>query len=143
MKNHVVALFGSLLLATAACAHEPEALPAPLAPVDTVRPGCPAVQGEPRAVGIAELAADPARFRDMAVSVTGYYYGSFEHSALYATPIRQVRRRSDGIWLMRMDRKLSGKQVAVVGTFTDRAKGHMGQWAGALCVVSAVERSAR
>ncbi|MEL1265385.1 hypothetical protein [Pseudoxanthomonas putridarboris] len=108
---------------------------------DRTIPGldCPKVSGVSKTVELAEVIATPEAFDGDVITVTGYYYHDFEHSAIYQTR-RDPRTTlySEGVWIsgrLPFD-KFSNGRVDVEGTFSASSKGHLGQWRGSICAIS-------
>lgn len=108
---------------------------------DRTVPGldCPKVSGASKVIELAEVIATPEKFDASAITVTGYYYHDFEHSAIYQTQ-RDPRTTlySEGVWIsgrLPFD-KLSGERVEVEGIFSASSKGHLGQWRGSICATT-------
>ncbi|GAA4870986.1 hypothetical protein GCM10023332_24330 [Luteimonas vadosa] len=104
---------------------------------------CVAPQVVATGVAIEQITGSPARFEGVLVRTSGYYARDFEHSAIYATLEADPydHKFASGIWLDRMDPTLSGKHVEITGQFTQAFKGHLGQWPGSICVISATVTS--
>jgi hypothetical protein len=104
---------------------------------------CRAAGGAARTIDIEALTSSSSSLEGALVRVSGYYALDFEHSAIYAIPKSDPfdHHFESGIWLDRMDPTLSGKNVQVTGIFTRNFKGHLGQWPGSICVISAAEIS--
>ena len=102
---------------------------------------CDKPVGNPRMLVIADLTSEPERFEDTFVEVSGHYYQYFEHSAIYSTTEQRPysHKYSDGIWLSGVGPELGGMHVTVSGIFSQKVKGHLGQWPGTICVTSAIE----
>ena len=102
---------------------------------------CPGVKGSAQPVSIAELVADPSRYDRKAISVSGYYYSYFEHSAIYSTQEAESysHKFSDGLWIQGISpfAAISGRYLRLAGTFSSKDLGHLGQWPGTICVTSA------
>lgn len=102
---------------------------------------CPVASGTYERAEIADLISNPARLDGKAVKISGYYYSSFEHSAIY--PDAQDPQNlfaSDfkkGLWVLDVDQTLSGKFVTLRGVYDAKGHGHLGQWSGTICVYSA------
>jgi len=98
---------------------------------------CPPAAGATVAASVSDLARSPARYELKLVRVTGYYRSSFEHSAIYASlPAASDPSPVEGIWASPLPEGLDGQRVELLGYFTQSVRGHGGQWAGSLCVVS-------
>jgi len=102
---------------------------------------CPDVKESAQRVSISELVADPSRYNGKVVSVSGYYYSYFEHSAIYSTQEAEPygHKFSDGLWIQGVSpfAEVSGKYLTLVGAFSSEGHGHLGQWPGTICVTSA------
>ncbi len=104
---------------------------------------CRAAGGVARTIDIEALTSSSSSLEGAFVRVSGYYASDFEHSAIYPVPKSDPydHHFASGIWLDRMDPALSGKHVQITGIFTRNFKGHLGQWPGSICVISAAEIS--
>lgn len=94
---------------------------------------------KPQVVAISGLIANPDRFEGRAIIVSGFYYSSFEHSAIYPTERDPTTSTwQDGLWINGVSpfSSVSNEYVAVSGIFTSKQKGHLGQWPGSICVSS-------
>jgi hypothetical protein len=101
-----------------------------------------------RAVKLAEVIADPAKFHGKRVSVVGYYHGEFEGSSLSVNP--QASRRSDfksSIWRGDVStfaaastiRDKNDSWMRVEGVFVRGPGGHMGLWPGEIVRLTRIE----
>jgi hypothetical protein len=102
---------------------------------------CPDVKGSALRVSIADLASHPDRYNGKVVSVSGYYYSYFEHSAIYSTQETESysHKFSDGLWIQGISpfAEVSGKYLTLNGAFSSERHGHLGQWPGTICVTTA------
>lgn len=115
---------------------------------DRTIPGldCPKVIGPSKVVDLSEVVATPEAFDGGAITVTGYYYHDFEHSAIYPTQRDpHATLYSEGIWIAgRLPfEKFSNSRVKIEGTFSASSKGHLGQWHGSICATSMESHSGR
>lgn len=110
---------------------------------DIVISGCPKVDQPARKIILSDLSSDPDRYHGAAVRVDGYYYSYFEHSAIYPAPIPKPYNPEfdKGIWLLHAKPELNGEHVRVIGIFSSRIKGHLGQWPGSICVTSIAKQA--
>ncbi len=91
-------------------------------------------------LAIADLTSEPERFEGKFVAVSGYYYQYFENSAIYSTIENKPysHKFSDGIWLSGVGAEFGGMHINISGIFSQKVKGHLGQWPGTICVTSAI-----
>ncbi len=100
---------------------------------------CLPLPAKPKLVAISALIADPERFEGFAVTAIGFYYSSFEHSAIYPTDRDPTTSTwKDGLWIDGVSpfSDLSNEYVVVSGIFSSRRKGHLAQWPGSICAAS-------
>jgi hypothetical protein len=102
---------------------------------------CPSAKERPVEITIDVLIADPARHEGAIISLSGYYYFGYEHSAIYSSRKAEpfVQDVGAGIWVYGIPRDLSGKYVEITGVFTRANRGHLGAWPAAICVTSVAE----
>lgn len=102
---------------------------------------CPRVEGSAQRVAIDDLVKNPGLFEGRLVELQGYYYNYFEHSAVYATPETKPYQHDfkEGVWVTGVPLDYGNGLVKLVGVFTQKIKGHLGQWPGAVCARSIVE----
>ncbi|WP_213602508.1 hypothetical protein [Pseudoxanthomonas japonensis] len=106
---------------------------------------CPQASGAYIPTTIEEVIAEPGRFQEKPIKVSGFYHVSFENSAIYPTA-SSVEDFASGLWmLVGLDDGLMGKRVTVRGIYDPGRNdgqhqwprgGHLGQWPGAICVHS-------
>lgn len=105
--------------------------------------GCPEVSGVYEMSEIGDLIAEPTRFDGKAIKVSGFYHHSFEHQAIYPTPVTDDFSR--GVWVLDADDALKDQRVILRGVYVAGSKneaggwpggGHLGQWPGSICVHS-------
>jgi len=101
--------------------------------------GCPEGRGRPLQASVSDIVSNPSSFQGALVRVSGHFHDDFEHHALYAgtTPEPDEHRFKNGIWSLWRHEGLMHGPVEVVGYFTAETKGHLGQFAGSICVISA------
>ena len=106
---------------------------------------CPRVRGSAQRVAIDDLIKNPGLFEGRLVELTGYYYNYFEHSAIYTTPETKPYQHDfkQGIWVTGVPLDYGNGPVKLVGVFTQKIKGHLGQWPGAVCARSIIESGAK
>lgn len=125
----------SLLLPACGC---PTSALDPHRTAPTVNNECERHIGVPQSVALDELLANGHRYEGRAVSVSGYYLQAFEFSALYpdAGGDPYTRDLNQGIWVDGISPFFDGHQahVLLTGIYTQKSRGHLGQWPGSLCV---------
>jgi hypothetical protein len=99
--------------------------------------GCTRTLSNPFMVTIEELLASPTRYEGKPVRIEGFYYSSFEHSAVYPNPDDGPGSHTQrGLWVLEgLPKRYSGKRVTVEGIFTSGTRGHLGQWPATICNV--------
>jgi len=129
----------ALSLAVSACSREAPA-PMDLGHVNSItdlyaKYGCTRQVSNPVMVTIEELLASPAKFEGRPVRIEGFYYSSFEHSAIYPNAEDGARFNTKrGLWVLEgLPERYKGKRVTVEGIFTARDHGHLGQWPATIC----------
>lgn len=143
MKAIPLLALSCLLLGCTGQGEEAPVDPKNLRPVEWVTDLCADVKGSAQQVSIADLTTDPGRYDGKVVSVSGYYYSYFEHSAIYSTQEADPYsyKFSDGLWIQGISpfAGISGEHLEFVGTFSSKDHGHLGQWPGTICVTSVTE----
>lgn len=102
--------------------------------------GCERPATNPAPVTIEALVASPGTYDGKPVRVEGFYYRSFEHSAIYSHPGDGEKHNTrNGLWVLGgIPKDLSGRRVTVEGIFTSKVKGHISQWPASMCAVRVV-----
>lgn len=98
---------------------------------------CESEPSNPQRISIAALLANPDAYEGKAVTVIGYYHGSFEHSAIYLTQADfQHDVLTNGLWVTNVvPETLNNRYIMLDGIFTT-SQGHLGQWSGTICGIS-------
>ena len=133
----------AILLTLSACSREapaPKPEPALVTRVNSItdlyaKYGCTRAPSNPAMITIGELLRSPNRYEGKPVRIEGFYYSSFEHSAIYPNAGDGVQfSTQNGLWVLEgLPERYSGKRVTVEGIFTSGTRGHLGQWAATIC----------
>jgi len=94
-------------------------------------------------VSIVSLIANPEKYEDKRISVTGFLHIGFEDTAIYLhQDDYQNSITQNGLWIFLPNNTdsisdfpggcQSNRYVQVIGTFSTKFKGHMGAWSGSI-----------
>lgn len=120
----------------------PSALQGPPNEAEIISGRCPSKDGPGKTVDLSDLANFPDKHDGQNVIVSGYFYASFERSAMYAKPTDdQVSVRPDeSVWVDGISARTDtyARFMTVYGTFSTKEKGHGNLWPGSICATRAV-----
>lgn len=97
--------------------------------------GCTRPPSNPVMVTIEQLLESPGKYEGRPVRIEGFYYWSFEHTAIYPNAEDGARFNTrSGLWVLEgLPHRYNGKRVTVEGIFTSGTRGHLGQWPATIC----------
>lgn len=142
MRTHWLLLSAFVLFASCTADEGKNNVPPKLEPVAVVLNGTckPSLQTN-KLVALEKLVASPENYDGQHVTVSGYFYSSFERSALYPAELKQNQNTDakSSIWLngISVPNDVYGIHVTVSGEFSSKMKGHGNWWPGSMCVSQA------